>query len=74
MLDFINIPDDLKDFLYLTPQFTLMKHSSHKYFIFQSQEVQLSELTRSLTYDSEKLWLQFYFDFIYNELILTKLV
>ena len=29
---------NLKDFLHSTPQFTLMKHTSHKYPIFQSRE------------------------------------
>ena len=37
---------NLKDFLDSTPQFTLMKHTSRKYSIFQSQELQSLELAR----------------------------
>ena len=39
---------NLKDFLYSALQFTLMKHTSRKYSIFQSQELRSLELTRSL--------------------------
>ena len=70
-----DMPDELAKLLYPTTRFIFMKHAPFNYSIFRNKKLQNSRIDTlhdGVINVAAKIWNQFYFGSLNNELNLTK--